>query len=213
MKDQLLREIVLMEWEMFQNVSNVGGKAPCQQNQKTFSVMRVSQAMSWTKPMLESYLEDLRLAEKQGRNLLAEKYARMMEDTFPEEYKNLESQLPPLSDEVISLAERITALMVHWAKEAREKYPRVVGAGRPIVKGEVSRRDTSLETYNRGELLTYSIRTLTFCWDYFSQCFIEGTNAYEAILENTVRLYGYESLAQAEADRSLESAGGRFSGI
>lgn len=207
MNKQVLEEIVLIEWEMFRAVSNDGGTAPCQQDQKTFSIMRVSQLLPWTDPMRTFYLKDLREARRDGRNLMAEKYARMMQDTFPEEYRRLEGQLPPLKAEAVLLADRITDLMVHWARETQRRFPNLVSAGRPMESSGGSSWDTSLKTYLRSELLTYGIQTLGESWDHFSRCQRDGINGYEAVLENTVRMYGFASLAQAEANRSGSSAG------
>ncbi|MFC1817166.1 DUF4125 family protein, partial [Thermodesulfobacteriota bacterium] len=64
MKEDLVAKIVEIEWKMFQNVSNIGGTALCQQDPETFEIMRFSQAMSWSEAALESYLGDLTAAEK-----------------------------------------------------------------------------------------------------------------------------------------------------
>ena len=204
LKEELIKEIFLIEWDMFKKVSNVGGEASCQQNQKTFMIMRVSQAMSWTEPMLESYLEDLKSAKKEGRNLMTEKYAHMMKSTFPEEYKEIAHRLPIISEDAISLVERITSMMVQWAKEMKKKYPNVVATGRPIERKGDNAYDTSLETYSRGELLTYGISTLQLSWDYFSKCLAEGLNNYEAVLTNMVKLYGYDSIQRAEENNIIK---------
>ena len=82
----LVDAVVTAEWEMFSNVQNVGGKASCQMDPKTFRIMRSSQMDNWDDELLGSYLEDLLNARLEGRNLVTEKYARMMESTFPEEY-------------------------------------------------------------------------------------------------------------------------------
>lgn len=203
MKEELMKEIFQIEWDMFKNVSNSGGTASCQQNPKTFIIMRMSQAMSWTEPMLESYLEDLRTAENTGRNLMTEKYARMMKYTFPDEYNQLAQRLPLISDETLSLVDRIAALMVQWAKEMQKKYPYVVEAGRPIYSTEDTPYNTSLETYSKGELSTYGIQTLRLCWDYFSKCLTDGLNNYEAVLKNMVKMYGYDSIEQANEDKRV----------
>lgn len=92
----LVDAVVTAEWEMFSNVQNVGGKASCQMDPKTFRIMRSSQMDNWDDELLGSYLEDLLNARLEGRNLVTEKYARMMESTFPEEYAQLADRGRPL---------------------------------------------------------------------------------------------------------------------
>lgn len=67
---------------------DVGGPASCQMRPDTFKIMRKSQAATWSDELLASYLEDLKTATREGRNIMTEKYARMMESTFPEEYRS-----------------------------------------------------------------------------------------------------------------------------
>ena len=95
--EALIKEIVQTEWAMFDRVSNAGGRAGCQDDWETFDIMRRSQFVVWDRVSLESYRNDLQQAEKQGRNLLTEKYAYMMQDTCPEEYQKIEKELPVLS--------------------------------------------------------------------------------------------------------------------
>ena len=85
-KDELIDAIVQLEWPMFAGVNNEGGKAACQMDLATFRIMRISQYSAWGEELLESCLADLRAAQNQGRNLMTEKYARMMKTTFPDEY-------------------------------------------------------------------------------------------------------------------------------
>jgi molybdopterin-guanine dinucleotide biosynthesis protein len=47
MKKELINKIVAKEWEMFQNVTNQGGRASCQENPDTFEIMRSSQWETW----------------------------------------------------------------------------------------------------------------------------------------------------------------------
>ena len=95
-KDELIDAIVQIEWPMFAGVNNEGGKAACQMDLATFRIMRISQYSAWGEELLESCLADLRAAQNQGRNLMTEKYARMMKTTFPDEYPAIEKSLPPL---------------------------------------------------------------------------------------------------------------------
>jgi hypothetical protein len=201
-KEKLITEILSMEWEMFRNVASEGGESDCQREQKTFVIMRLSQAMSWNEQMLESYLGDLRCARDEGRNLMTEKYARMMKYTHPQEYVLLAYRLPTVSSEKEELAGRITAMMVNWAIELGRKYPHVIGTGRVIERSGDSAYETSLETYCKGELLTYGLRTLQLSLDHYTKCMADGVNSYEKVLESIVKMYGYGSIGQAEADRS-----------
>ena len=197
-KKDLIKNILQIEWDMFRSVSNNGGTAPCQEDAKTFEIMRASQAMSWTEVMLESYLEDLIAAQKADRNLMTEKYARMMKNTFPDEYVLIVGRLPALDTQTLFLMDRISAMMLARNKELKEKYPNVIGAGRPLYSTEDSSYSTSLETYSKRELSTYSAKTLGLFYDYFIKCMAEGLNNNEVVLENTVKLYGFTSIEQAE---------------
>ena len=71
---KLIESIISLEWNMFQNVKNIGGRASCQDNYKTFYIMRRSQYENWTDDMLRCYYTYAASCEASGRNLLTEKY-------------------------------------------------------------------------------------------------------------------------------------------
>ena len=196
-KDELLEEIIEIEWRMFQNVANIGGKAACQEDPATFSIMRKSQGMSWSEPTLQSYLNDLKEAEKNCRNLLSEKYARMMKSTSPLEYAKIEHLIPPLDAEIPLLIDRILEIILSWEMEVSQEFPYVRGNGRPMYKSEDSLFVTSAETYLRGELETYSNRTLELYYENVSEQKSKNINGNELVLEHMVRQYGYNSLEEA----------------
>ena len=72
-KERFIEAVVDIEWIQFQQVHNEGGRASCQDDRETFEIMRKSQFLAWTEEVLESYLQDLRDAWKEGWNLLTEK--------------------------------------------------------------------------------------------------------------------------------------------
>jgi len=197
-KEDLIASIVKAEWEMFQAVPNAGGPAGCQQDHETFEIMRSSQAVSWSDAALESYLDDLVAAQRSGRNLLTEKYARMMESTSPAEYRAIEPLLPPLDAATLQLIDAIVEIVLGWETDLSARFPHVIQRGRPIRATEDRPGVTSVETYLRGELATYSSRTLTLYLENVRAQTKEGVNGSELTLSHTMKRYGFESLAAAD---------------
>ena len=197
MKEELIKKIVKMEWDMFQKVQNIGGRALCQDDWRTFEIMRVGQFMSWSDAPLQSYLTDLEEGEKSGRNLLSEKYARMMKSTSPLEYAQIEHLLLPLAPEVPPLIEKIVKIFLEWEEEIRQKFPHVTARERPLYSSEDSPFVTSMETYLRGELATYSRRTLELYYNHLLDQKSRNINGAEITLEYIVKQYGYKSIDEA----------------
>lgn len=160
-KDELIDAIVQIEWPMFAGVNNEGGKAACQMDLATFRIMRISQYSAWGEELLESCLADLRAAPNQGRNLMTEKYARMMKTTFPDEYPAIEKSLPPLDPAAARQIEDIVACHVQWKTALDQKYPHLGDRSRPVRTQEDRAGLPSVETYTRAELQTCSPRTIS----------------------------------------------------
>jgi len=196
-KADIIAKIIEIEWKMFHNVPNIGGTAACQEDLKTFEIMRFSQAMSWSEAALDSYMDDLTEAEKSGRNLLTEKYARMMKSTSPLEYTQIEHLLPPLDPEVPPLIDKSVKLVLSWEEELAEKYPYLLTRGRPIHSSDDTPSVTSIETYLRGELATYSPRTLELYYENLLKQKSENVNGSEITLAHTIKRYGFNSLEEA----------------
>jgi len=194
----IIEQIVEMEWEMFQNVRNTGGRAACQDDFETFDVMRKSQFLTWDLPLLESYWQDLQEGKARGRNLVMEKYAYMMESTAPKEYEAIATGLPKISEEKQAMVEQIVAIQVGWREEFAEKYPHLSGQARIIHTSEDTLYDISFETYLRGELKTYSMQTLVLYGRRIVAFVQEQKNMTEEIMRYTTAFYGYKTLEDAE---------------
>lgn len=198
MKAELVEKIVELEWKQFDKVKNEGGRASCQDDYGTFSIMRKSQYLTWTEELLDSYYNDLVTAQNKGWNLIMEKYARMMESTAPEKYEELKKDLPLLSEDRIVIQEEIIRIQVGWMEEFAEKFPKMAGNARSIHTNEDTAFNTSYETYLRGEMGTYSERTLILYGRFITGLLQENRNLAYEIMENTAKLYGYESVEAAE---------------
>ena len=196
----LVEEVIRREWDQFQRTESEGGRASCQGNWPMFHQMRASQFMTWPEDLLRSYLDDLDEANRVGRNLVTEKYARMMASTAPDEYRErIEPFIPRLSDERIARQERVIAVQVAWARDFRGRYPKLGAAMRVLTTAEDTPEDTSFETYLRGELGTYSDRTMALYEAMVEDLQAAGRNLTEQTVANTVRLGGFADLTEAEA--------------
>lgn len=196
MIERLLRD----EWLMFQSVGSIGGKTGCQEDWKTFHIMRYSYYNAWSDQMIRSYAKDMEEALHDKRNLVMEKYAFMMEYTDPEYYRSkLQPHLPQADDETIKMIDAIAAYLVGCEKEFARHYPKLGRKGRPIEVAGNQEKEASLETYFRGELRTLSKFTLQFFIDYIACCKAEGKNFAYLVKEKMVGMYGYASLEDAES--------------
>ena len=196
----LVEEVIRREWDQFQRTENEGGRASCQGNWPMFHQMRASQFMTWPEDLLRSYLDDLDEANRVGRNLVTEKYARMMASTAPGEYRErIEPFIPRLSDERVARQERVIAVQVAWARVFRGRYPKLGAAMRVLTTAEDTPEDTSFETYLRGELGTYSDRTMALYEAMVEDLQAAGRNLTEQTVANTVRLGGFADLEEAES--------------
>lgn len=197
-KNALVQELVALEWEAFDQVDNEGGRADCQDDWNTFSIMRSSQYATWTEEMLKSYIHDFHVANDNGWNLIAEKYARMMESTTPTRYEQIKDSIPPLPEAKKEIIEAIVQIQVGWMENFAEKYPKAASNARSIHSEEDHPFNTSYETYLRGELGTYSDETLDLYGRFIAGLCREGKNLAEMIMRNTAVLYGYDSLDDLE---------------
>lgn len=200
-KERLIREIIEREWRMFDRVQNAGGRASCQEDWRTFFIMRFSQHSAYSMEMLESYRQDLVDAEAAGRNLLTEKYAYMMEISDPEYYRReLAPSLPAISREKQRLIEEILERTMEDHRKFSAEYPAFSSGGRPAEQN--TNGTVSVKSYTMGELKTYSERTLGLCLRDMQSAQQRGSGLIFAVQAMTAGFYGYRSLDEAEAAMS-----------
>lgn len=197
-KEELVEDIARLEFEAFDKVHNEGGRASCQNDWFTFSIMRKSQYLTWNRTMLLQYLYDFHREFYRGHNLIEEKYGRMMESTAPEQYEEIKSHFPELTPEKRSIIEQICSLQVKWMEEFATEYPALADNARSIHTSEDNPFNTSYETYLRGELGTYSDKMLELYGRYIVAYAAEGKNPAYDIMGNSVRMYGYSDIEEAE---------------
>lgn len=193
-KEDLCEKIAQEEFDVFNDVINEGGRAGCQDDWHTFRIMRISQYMTWSIPMLIRYRFDFEKATSMGRNLIAEKYARMEESTVPDKYDELKDKLPLVTEDQRKLVNSIVEIQVGFMEECAANHPNVRERSRSIRSSEDTPYNTSYETYLRGELLTYSDSMLMLYGRYVLEYAKSGRNIAEEIMDNTAVMYGYKSI-------------------
>ena len=198
-KEKIIDSIIELEWPMFRDV-NGDTRADCQENYPMFVNMRTSQFSAWNEEALSAYREDLLAAEGEGRNLLRDKYIHMMSSTDPAGYLHFLPELPPVSEEKKTLVEEIWQLMLPQTVELRRKYPNVGKLGRPLLSADERNGYASVETYEKGELMTYSEKTLRALLAWIRGQAEAGVSVAAQIQENGILSVGYASMEEAEED-------------
>ncbi|MBR5252198.1 MAG: DUF4125 family protein [Oscillospiraceae bacterium] len=200
-KEALIKE----EWDNFHTVQNQGGMAGCQQDPETFFVMRRSQFTCWSEALVDSWHNDLLEAKSQGRNLLSEKYAWMMQQTAPDEFKKISHLLCPPDVFDLELMEQIIADEVRWMEQYHRDYPFMAAGNRPVRSASDGPYETSFETYLRGELHTYSPKTLRLYADMINRLKKEHKSLAVCVMDAMVKSYGYKNLDDAENQQKLRA--------
>jgi len=193
-KEKLIKEILEKEWKYFSNLNNIGGRADCQDNREDFIIMRKSQWETFNVETLLSYLEDL----NSKNNPLFQKYAQMMKYNSPEEYEKIKDILEKPTKIKINLVNKIMFIYMEWEKEFFEKYPIFSSMGRPLYSSKDNDIETSIETYLRGELLSYSEKTLKLYLDYIIVNKEKNMNLAIKNMDNLAKMQGFNDSDDVE---------------
>jgi len=193
-KEKIIEKILEKEWKYFSNLNNIGGRADCQDNREDFIIMRKSQWETFNEETLLSYLEDL----NSKNNPLFQKYAQMMKYNSPEEYEKIKDILEKASEEKTDLINKIMFIYMEWEKEFFERYPIFSSMGRPLYSSEDDNIETSIETYLRGELLSYSEKTLKLYLNYIIDNKEKNINLAIKNMDNLARMQGFNDSDEVE---------------
>ncbi|CAG4882131.1 BssG [Georgfuchsia toluolica] len=185
MKSELLDQVLAMEWQMFVRVKSAH-RASCQSAPDNFKMIRSSLFETWTEEMLASYLDDLKQAADDQRNLLMEKYARM------------DNLIPPLSDN--PLIPIIVAIENVWQDELQHNFPALYQRCCRSMAQTGDGKNFSI--YLGCELETYGDHTLELYYENLNAALEQDRNLAIEALQRLVHKNGYRDLAHAEQELS-----------
>jgi len=188
-KDHIIEAIIKIELRMFLTV-NPRQTSSCQEYPESFKMHRRAQFHPWSDEALDSYLDDLQQAKGRGDNLMRRKYVRM-QGLLPEAEGN-------------PVVEEIVRLKMDWQRAMFRDYPAVMSGARPLTDESARAQMTSFETYARGELETYSERTLALLHRDMLAMQAAGESLSVKVYDYLVRASGYASLAEAEKKLRLK---------
>lgn len=181
----LCQSILELEWEMFTTTKNEGTRADCQDNYDYFKIMRLSQFYSWDYNTLSSYKDDLLKAKTEGYNLVTYKYAYMEKSTDLESYLAIENFLPKISESRQAIQEEIIKVQLQMLEDFYSLYPKAKEMMRITYTKDDTVNNTSYETYLRGELSSYSEKTMIAYASYLISADRKNINIVSKILKWT----------------------------
>lgn len=179
-----LEQIVASEWEQFGEVNGMDGRASCQDDAQGFFAYRVAQYVSFPREGLVPICEDIVRARSDGRNVVQEKYARMMAQTDPAAYDRVwRPRLREPSPVKAQALHEVASLIRGFAVTAATELPHAHAHGRvdESVPGAVSACD-----YYLAEIAGYSLRTLYRLRDGLLRLRREGANPVSDTYANSV---------------------------
>ncbi len=186
-REFLIKSILDMEFIMFRKVN---GKlnAPCQEQPDAFRKIRGSIYALWSHEMLESYFKDLVMAQRNNRNLVFEKYARM------------DNKVPRINDN--PLIGKIVEIEQKWQEELKSAFPAVYHHTCRDMNAALD--GTDFRVYLACELETYSDNTLEKYYDHVKRAFDNGENHSIEMLRQLAEKSGIDSLEKLETRMQKE---------
>ena len=121
-----------------------------------------------------------------------------MKHNSPQEYEKVKNILENPSKNKITLMEKIMSIYMEWEEEFFKKYPIFSSMGRPLYSTEDDNIETSIETYLRGELLSYSEKTLQLYLNYIIEMKEKNINLAIKNMDNLANMQGFKNSDEVE---------------
>ena len=121
-----------------------------------------------------------------------------MKYNSPQKYEKVKDILENPSENKITLIEKIMSIYMEWEEEFFKRYPIFSSMGRPLYSTEDDNIETSIETYLRGELLSYSEKTLQLYLKYILEMKEKDINLAIKNMDNLANMQGFKNSDEVE---------------
>lgn len=183
---EMLHELLDTEWLHFDVVNGIAGRAECQDNAIGFFIYRTAQYLSFPRETLACVHDDVLAADAAGRNVIREKYARMMERTDPAEFdRTWRGRLEEISTVKQGVLDSIEQALRAMLEDASCAMP----ASTKHARGTISRAELiSSIDYYICEISSYSLNTLYCLRDGLQQQLANHVNPIADTYVNSLRV-------------------------
>lgn len=171
--------ILNFEWNEFDKVNGINGRAGCQDSPVEFFIMRLAQYLAYDIDTIDYIYKDMKRAKDKGFNPIFDKYARMMKYTDKESFEKLKLDLEELSPVKENLLKEIKDKI----EKKNSKVPDGLIKLRP--NKSIDKRISSVDYYIE-EISFLSLKTL---WNIEDIVEDHNRNLVKDIYNNTIYLY------------------------
>lgn len=176
-----LKWILNFEWNEFDKVKGIDGRAYCQDSPIQFLIMRLSQYLAYNNEIISSIYKDFQICKEEGINPIFDKYARMMKLTDVDEYIKLKPLLKDISKVKENILINIENMLIKTVDKEKDILPKTFENSRPT---ESEGKKISSIGYYISEISILSLKSLWAIEDLI----YENDRFIEEIYKNTIYL-------------------------
>jgi hypothetical protein len=176
----IIDKILAIELGMILNLPSTW-KSFYQEHPEKFKLSRRAHFIPWSQETLASYLHDLETALCNGVNLISLR----LDNAHQPQNRN-------------TIVDVIVAHQCLWQREVIRRYPAMMNGKRIMATAGESPFINSYESYLKGELETYSDKTIELLHRDILDKHAQGINMAEETYTYLIQELGFESLAEAE---------------
>ncbi|NMW85313.1 DUF4125 family protein [Peptoniphilus sp. AGMB00490] len=180
---EIIKDIINIEWNFFDKVKGMHGRAICQDSPVNFIINRMAQYLAYNEKICLYIRRDYKNCLEKGINPVFGKYARMMQFTDINRYEEIKEKLPNISPVKQYALKEISDIFHIGLVNIEKKLPKTTEKARPIKS--IDNKISSVG-YFISEISFYNLETIWLIKNLIIK--IKSENFIENIYRNTMEL-------------------------